>query len=318
VKKIVVLDGITLGNVDFDKLKEFGELVYFDKTNADEVVDRVKDAAIVLTNKVVLNRENLKDASKLELICEMATGFNNIDIEYAKERNIAVTNVAGYSTPTVAQHTFATLLHLYDKISYYDNFVKSGAYSSSGLFTNLDKPYNDIEGKRWGIVGLGAIGRKVAHIADAFGCEVVYYSTSGKNNSSDYRRVELDELLKECDIISIHAPLNENTQSLFNYENISKMKKDAVLINMGRGPIVVDEDLAKAIDEELIAGAALDVFMVEPMPADNPFLKVKNKDRLVLTPHIAWASIEARERLFKDLIENIHAFYRGEARNRIV
>ena len=318
MKKVVVLDGITLGNVDFNKLKEFGELEYFDKTSPDEVCERVKDASIILTNKVVLNRDNLKDADKLELICEMATGFNNIDIEYAKERNIAVTNVAGYSTPTVAQHTFATLLHLYDKISYYDNFVKSGAYSSSGLFTNLDRPYNDLEGKKWGIVGLGAIGRKVAHIADAFGCEVVYYSTSGKNNNSEYRRVDLEELLRECDVISIHAPLNENTQGLFNYENISKMKKDAVLVNMGRGPIVVDEDLAKAIDNELIAGAALDVFMVEPMPSDNPLLKVKNKDRLVLTPHIAWASIEARERLFKDLIENIHAFYRWESKNRIV
>ena len=318
MKKIVVLDGITLGNVDFNKLKEFGELVYYDKTSAEEVVDRVKGASIILTNKVVLNRDNLKDASKLELICEMATGFNNIDTEYAKERGVAVTNVAGYSTPTVAQHTFATLLHLYDKISYYDNFVKSGAYSSSGLFTSLDKPYNDLQGKKWGIVGLGAIGRKVAHIADAFGCEVVYYSTSGKNNTSDYRRVELDELLKECDIISIHAPLNNSTQGLFNYNNISKMKKEAVLINMGRGPIVVDEDLAKAIDEELIAGAALDVFMVEPIPAENPLLSVKNKERLVLTPHIAWASIEARERLFSDLIENIYAFYRGESRNRIV
>lgn len=318
MKKVVVLDGITLGNVDFNKLKEFGKLEYFDKTSESEVAERVKDASIVLTNKVVLNRENLRDASKLELICEMATGFNNIDVEYAKERNIAVTNVAGYSTPTVAQHTFATLLHLYDQISYYDNFVKSGEYSSSGLFTNLDKPYNDLEGKKWGIVGLGAIGRKVANIADAFGCEVVYYSTSGNNNNSDYRRVDLEELLTECDIISIHSPLNENTEGLFNYENISKMKKDAVLVNMGRGPIVVDKDLAKAIDEELIAGAALDVFMIEPIANDNPLLNVKNKDRLVLTPHIAWASIEARERLFKDLIENIHAFYRGEFKNRIV
>lgn len=318
MKKIVVLDGITLGKVDYDKLKEFGELEYYDKTKSEEVAGRVKDADIVLTNKVLLNRDNLKDAKNLKLICEMATGFNNIDIEYAKERGIAVTNVAGYSTPTVAQHTFATLLHLYDKIAYYDNVVKSGEYSNSGMFTNLDRPYRDIEGKKWGIVGLGAIGRKVAKIAEAFGAEVAYYSTSGKNNNSDYKKVELEELLRESDIISIHAPLNEKTQGLINYENLSKMKKDSVIINMGRGPIVVDEDLAKAIDDEIIGGAALDVFTVEPIPANNPLLSVKNKEKLVLTPHIAWASVEARERLFKDLVENINAFTNGEIRNRIV
>lgn len=317
MKKIVVLDSKTLGNVNFDKLKEFGEVVLYEKTKAEEIEERVKDASIILTNKVVLNKDNLKNAEKLEIICETATGFNNIDTEYAKSKNIAVTNVAGYSTPTVAQHTFATLLHLYDKIGYYDEFVKSGEYSKSEMFTNLDKPFNDIEGKKWGIVGLGNIGKKVAKIAEAFGTEVVYYSTSGKNNNSDYKRVELDELLSESDIISIHSPLNTNTQGLFNYDNLKKMKKSAVLINMGRGPIVVEKDLAKAIDENIIAGAGLDVFSVEPIPEDSPLLKIKNKEKVVMTPHIAWASIEARERLFNDLIENIKAFYRGEKRNRV-
>lgn len=317
MKNIVVLDGKTLGNVNLESLSEFGKVTYYETTKPEEVRDRVKDANIILTNKVVLNESNLSLAKDLELICETATGFNNIDIKYAKERGIAVTNVAGYSTPTVAQHTFATLLHLYDKISYYDNFVKSGEYSRSGLFTNLDKPFNDIEGKVWGIVGLGAIGRKVASIAEAFGAKVVYYSTSGKNNNSDYKRVGLDELLTNSDIISVHAPLNEATEGLFNYTNLKRMKKSAILINMGRGPIVVDEDLAKALDEEVIAGAALDVFTVEPTPIDNPLLSIKNKDRLVLSPHIAWASVEARERLFNDLIENIRAFYRNEVRNRV-
>lgn len=317
MKKIVVLDSKTLGNVNFNKLKEFGEVVLYEKTKAEEVEERIKDASIILTNKVVLNKDNLKNAEKLEIICETATGFNNIDIEYAKSKNIAVTNVAGYSTPTVAQHTFATLLHLYDKIGYYDEFVKSGEYSKSGMFTNLDKPFNDIEGKKWGIVGLGNIGKKVAKIAEAFGAEVVYYSTSGKNNNSNYKRVELDELLSESDIISIHSPLNSNTQGLFNYDNLKKMKKSAVLINMGRGPIVVEKDLAKALDENIIAGAGLDVFSVEPIPEDSPLLKIKNKEKIVMTPHIAWASIEARQRLFNDLIENIKAFYRGEKRNRV-
>lgn len=317
MKKIVVLDAITLGNVDFDKLKEFGEVILYDKTKVEDVEERIKDASIILTNKVVLNKDNLKDAEKLEIICETATGFNNIDVEYAKSKNIAVTNVAGYSTPTVAQHTFATLLHLYDKIGYYDEFVKSGEYSKSGMFTNLDRPFNDIEGKTWGIIGLGNIGKRVAKIAEAFGAKVVYYSTSSKNNNSDYKRVELDELLSESDIISIHSPLNKNTEGLFNYDNLKKMKKTSVLINMGRGPIVVEEDLAKAIDENIISGAALDVFSVEPMPENSPLLKIKNKEKIVMTPHIAWASIEARERLFNDLIENIKAFYKGERRNRV-
>lgn len=317
MKKLVVLDGKTLGNIDYNMLKEFGECVVYHMTDKVDVAERIKDANVVLTNKVVLNEENLKEAKNLELICEMATGFNNIDIEYAKKNNIAVTNVAGYSTNTVVQHTFASLLHLYDKISFYDNFVKSGEYSKSGMFTNLDRPYNDLMGKTWGIIGLGAIGRGVAKVCEAFGVNVIYYSTSGRNSSSDYRRVDLEELLKESDIISIHAPLNDNTKGLINYENLCKMKKEAILVNMGRGPIVVDKDLAKAIDEEKISGAALDVFSVEPIQGDNPLLSVKNKDRLVLTPHIAWASVEARNRLFNDLLENIRAYNRGEKRNRV-
>lgn len=318
MKKIVVLEKGTLGDLDFQIFNRFGEVIFYDRTSDEEVVDRIKDANIVFVNKVILNESNLKEAKNLELICEVATGYNNIDIDYAKANNIAVTNVAGYSTPTVAQHTFATLLSLYNKITYYDNFVKSGKYSESGLFTDLSNPFNDIEGKRWGIIGLGAIGRKVAHIADAFGAEVVYYSTSGRNNNSDYTRVDLEELLRTCDIISIHAPLNENTEGLINYNNLCKMKKNAVLINMGRGPIVVDEDLARAIDEEIIAGAALDVFTVEPIKKENPLLHVKNKENLILTPHVAWASVEARTRLLNEVVKNIESFYKGEMRNRIV
>lgn len=317
MKKIVVLDGKTMGNINFDLLKQFGEVIYFDKTEIQEVEERALEANIILTNKVVLNENNLSQASNLELICEMATGFNNIDVSYAKKRGIAVTNVSGYSTQTVAQHTFATLLNLYNKISYFDNYVKSGEYSASDIFTHLDEPFNDIEGKTWGIVGLGAIGKRVAKIAEAFGAEVVFYSTSGSNNSSYYKRVSLEELLEKSDIISIHAPLNESTNALFNYGNLKMMKKNAVLVNMGRGQIVVNSDLAKIIDEGLIAGAALDVFDIEPLPKEDPLLSVKNKDKLVLTPHIAWSSIEARNRLFKSLIQNISAFYSGENRNRV-
>lgn len=317
MKKIVILDGQTLGELDFDLLKEFGDVVYYATTKAEEVAYRIKDAHIVLTNKVVLNEENLKEAKNLELICETATGFNNIDIEYAKNNNIAVTNVAGYSTNTVAQHTFATVLSLYDKLPYYDSFVKSGEYANSRLFTNVSVPFYELEGKTWGIIGLGAIGRRVAKIAEAFGVNVIYYSTSGKNSNSDYKRVDFDELLKISDIISIHAPLNNNTKGLINYDALNKMKKTSILVNMGRGPIVVEKDLARAIDEELISGAALDVFEVEPISSENPLVLSKNKDRLLLTPHIAWASIEARNRLFNEVINNIKAFYNGEIKGRV-
>ncbi|WP_252254799.1 D-2-hydroxyacid dehydrogenase [Clostridium sp. ZBS12] len=317
MKQIVVLDGRTLGNVDFSKLNEFGNVTYYDLTSSNEVEERIKNANIVLTNKVVLNENNLKNAKNLELICEMATGFNNIDVKYAKENNIAVTNVAGYSTNTVAQHTFAMALNLYDKIAYFDNYVKSKEYSRSNVFTNVDEVYKDINEKVWGIVGLGAIGKRVAKIAEAFGCKVIYYSTSGKNSNSEYDRVSFEELLEKADVISIHAPLNENTKSLMNYKAFKKMKKDSILINMGRGPIVVDEDLAKAIDENLIGGAGLDVFEIEPIPENNPLLSIKNKEKLVLSPHIAWASEEARNRLFNDLLENIRVYNKGEMKNRV-
>ena len=317
MKKIVILDGKTLGDIDLEKLREIGEVKYYDTTDSSEVKDRVREANIVLTNKVVLNRENLSEASNLEFIAEVATGFNNIDIEYAKEKGIGVANVAGYSTNAVVQHTFASTLALLDEVTYYDNYVKSGEYSKSGLFTCLDRPYYEIEGKTWGIIGLGNIGKKVAKIAEAFGAKVVYYSTTGINSNNDFSRVSFDDLLSKSDIISIHAPLNENTLGLINYEALCKMKNSAILVNMGRGPIVVEEDLARAIDEDKIRGAALDVFEVEPIKIDSAILTMKNKDRVILSPHIAWASVEARKRLFNEVVENIIAFYKSEIRNRV-
>ena len=317
MKNIVLLDAKTMGNFDFSRLNEIGKLTSYELSSYEEAKERIKDAHIIITNKVVLDQGNLKGAKNLELICEMATGYNNIDVEYAKSRNIAVTNVAGYSTNTVAQHTFAMLFNLTNKLGYYDNYIKSGSYAKSDIFTHLDRNIMDIEGKTFGIVGLGQIGRRVGLLAEAFGANVIYYSTSGKNSSSHYKRVELDELLEKSDIISIHAPLNENTKGLMNYENFKKMKKSAIVINVGRGPIIVEEDLAKAIDEDLIAGACLDVFEAEPISEDNVLLKVENKEKLVLTPHIAWASLEARTRLFEEIIENIKAFYNGEIRNRL-
>lgn len=318
MKNIVLLDGKTMGDFDFSALNELGNFKYYDFTTTEEVVDRIKEANVIITNKVILNKNNLKEAKNLEIICEMATGYNNIEIEYAKNNSIAVTNVAGYSTNTVAQHTFAVLLNLCNKIAYYDNYVKSGNYTNSDIFTHLDKPLNDISGKTFGIIGLGEIGKKVARIAEAFGAKVIYYSTSGKNSTNEFEMVDFEKLLNKSDIISIHAPLNERTLGLINYEAMKKMKKSAILINMGRGPIVVEEDLAKAIEEDLIGGAALDVFEKEPMNKENALLKIKNKDKLILTPHIAWASVESRTKLFNEVIENIKAYYKGDMKNRIV
>ena len=317
MKRIVILDGKTLGDINFEPLKEVGSVDFYETTKAEEVVERIQKANIILTNKVVLNEDNLKHAENLELICETATGYNNIDINYARSRKIGVTNVAGYSTNTVAQHTFATILSLVHNLSFYDNLVKSKEYSNSGLFTNLDKPFYELEGKTYGIIGFGAIGKRVAKLAEAFGAKVVYYSTSGKNNNEDYERLEFDEFLRVCDIISIHAPLNDNTKNLIDYKALEKMKNTAIIANMGRGSIIVESDLAKALDEDLIRGAALDVFEVEPLNESNPLLNIKNKDKLILTPHIAWAGIEARERLFNEVILNIKAYYNNEIRNRI-
>lgn len=317
MKKIVILDGKTLGDISIEKLNEIGEVQYYEATDESQVVERIKDANIILTNKVVLNRNNMKDAKNLEFIAETATGFNNIDIDYAKEHKIGVANVAGYSTNAVVQHTFASALGLLDQVVYYDRYVKEGEYSKSGSFTCLNKPYYEIENKVWGIIGLGAIGNRVGKIAEAFGAEVIYYSTSGKNSSTQFKKVSFEELLEKSDIISIHAPLNENTKGLINYEALIKMKSSAILVNMGRGPIVVEKDLARAIEEEQIRGAALDVYETEPVGEDNILLSIKNKDKLLLSPHIAWASIEARERLFNEVVEIIKAFYNGKDRNRV-
>ncbi|MFZ5989551.1 MAG: D-2-hydroxyacid dehydrogenase [Bacillota bacterium] len=316
--KLCILDAKTLGeDIDLSVFDKFGQVEVHKITKPDEVVERIKDKNIVITNKVVLNEENLKHAKELRLICIAATGTNNIDLDYARNRKIAVANVAGYSTQSVVQHTFAMLFYLLESLSYYDYYVKTGEYSKSDIFTHLGKPFPELYGKIWGIVGLGTIGRSVADVASAFGCKVVYYSTSGRNNSSNYERVELGSLLKESDIISIHAPLNDNTRNLIDYKCFKLMKTDAVILNLGRGGIVSEKDLARALDENLIRGAAIDVLESEPIKEDNPLLKIENRHKLFITPHIAWASIEARKRLVGEIVVNINAFIKGEERNRV-
>lgn len=315
---IVVLESEAVGkDISWDGLKEFGNVTCYAVTDQNQIAERIKDADIVCLNKCELKESNLKDAHQLKLICESATGFNNIDVDYCHDNGIVVTNVKGYSTDSVAQHTFAMLFYVYEKLTYYDGFVKSGRYAAHNQFTHLDVPFHELAGKRWGIVGLGNIGRKVAEIATAFGCEVVYYSASGRNYDVPYKQVEFDELIESSQIISVHCPLTEKTNNLFTYREFERMKDSAVLLNVARGPVVNNVDLAKALEENLIAGAGIDVFEKEPIAADNPLWKIQDSTKLVVTPHIAWGTVEARTRLVGEVLENIRAFLRGESRNRV-
>lgn len=307
--KIAFLDTKTMGDIpNLEKLQEFGEVNYYSTTQPSETLSRVQDRDIVITNKVVLDKATLEKSPHLKLICVAATGMNNIDLSAAQELNIQVKNAVDYSTSSVAQLTFAVLLQLINNVPYFDNYVKSGAYSNSDIFTHLGPSYYEISGKQLGIIGLGNIGRQVAKIASAFGAKVVYYSTSGKNNNPDYKRLELDEFLATSDIITIHAPLTYQTRNLIAYPQLQKMKPSALLINVGRGGIIEETDLAKALNENLIAGAGLDVFALEPIKPDNPLLYLENPAKLVLTPHIAWSSQEARILLMDKVIQNIQAF----------
>lgn len=305
--KIVCLDASTLGSdLNLSVFGEFGEFVSYDKTSADETINRLKDADVVITNKVIIDK-SVMDGTNLKLICISATGMNNVDLEYAKVKNIAVKNVAGYSTNSVVQHAFACLFALTNKIKFYDDYVKSGEWVKSDIFTNLDRTIGEIAGKNFGVIGLGEIGRNVARIAAAFGANVSYYSTSGNNSNSEFRRLDLEEILKSCDIVTIHAPLNEKTKNLISEKELNLMKNGAVLMNFGRGGIVDEIALAKAIDERNLR-AAIDVLEREPMKPNHALLNIKNKENLIITPHVAWASFEARERLINLIVKNIREF----------
>ena len=305
--KIVILDRKTLGfDVSVDIFSKFGEVISYDITNANETKERIKDADIILTNKVYVGENELKD-SCIKLICITATGMNNVDLAYAKASNIEVKNVAGYSTSSVVQLAFSMIFYFVQKLSYYKKYVDEQNWQKSDTFTHIDEPFFELDKKGVGIIGLGEIGRDFAKKASAFDCEVVYYSTSGQNSNTLYKSVSLEELLKTSDIISIHAPLNEKTKDLLKYEQLKLIKDGAILLNLGRGGIINEADLAKILDEkEIFCG--LDVVSKEPIEENNPLLRVKNKQRLLLTPHIAWASIEARKRLIEKVALNIEEF----------
>jgi glycerate dehydrogenase len=307
MNNIVLLDSKTLGDdIDLTIFEEFGDFKSYETTSLDKRLDNIGKANIVITNKVIIDKE-IMDNSSIELICIAATGMNNVDLEYAKEKGITVKNVAGYSTASVTQLTFALILELINRIPYYDNFVKSKEWLNYDTFTHLGNPWNELSGKKFGIIGFGAIGQGVAKVAESFGCEVSYYSTSGLNNNAYYYSYNLVDMLSNCDIISIHAPLNEKTNNLINSSNLHLLKENAILLNLGRGGIINETDVVAEVESRNIYYAT-DVIEKEPMQDDSPFLNITKKDNYLFTPHIAWASYESRKRLVSLIKENIKTY----------
>ena len=305
--KIVYLDSATVGETPMDGIAELGELVCWPESTPEEALERVRDCNVLIVNKVLVTRALLDAAPELRLVCEAATGVNNIDLEACRERNIPVRNVAGYSTDSVVQTTFMHILSLMGNAPYFDNTVKDGTYSKGTLFTDVSRPYIEMKGKRIGIVGMGAIGTGVARVAEAFGMEVVYYSTSGTGHCKEWPSISLGELMRTSDVISIHAPYNERTAGLIGAGELAMIKPSAIIVNMGRGGIVDEAALAEVIDNDLIGGAALDVFTKEPLPGDSPLLRTRHPEKLRFTPHTAWASTEALTRLVNCIADNIRS-----------
>lgn len=307
--KLVFLDTKTIGeDIDLSAYDALGEVVKYGFSTLEEIPERVKDADVLIVNKIAINEQTIGTAKNLKLVCVTATGTNNLDKEYLKKRGIAWRNVAGYSTESVTQHTFALLFYLLEKLRYYDDYVKDEKYINDTVFTHFAEHFNEVNGKTWGIIGLGTIGRRVADIAKAFGAHVIYYSASGSPAQEGYEQVDFETLLATSDIVSVHAPLNEYTKDLMDREAFEKMKKTAIFLNLGRGPIVVEQDLYEALKIGEIAAAGLDVLCEEPMSETNPLAKIKDSKKLIITPHIAWASVEARNRLMQIIIEQIREF----------
>lgn len=314
--KIVFLERKSLGDdIDASGFEALGQVAAYPFSAPDQVPERAADADVIIVNKIPMNEATLGSARNLKLIAVTATGTNNIDWDFVKKRGITVTNVSGYSTDAVAQHTFALLFYILHKLRYYDDFVKDGDYCKCPGFSHFEEKFFELKGKTWGIAGLGAIGRQVAKIAEVFGCNIIYYSTTGKNVEQPYQRVDLDTLLRTSDILSLHAPLSPATEGMINQEAFEKMKTSAILVNVARGALVDEAALAFALENGQIAGAALDVLCQEPMQEDNPLLRIKDSRKLMITPHIAWAPRQTRERLLQEVYENIAAFLRGESRN---
>ncbi|MBR2187087.1 MAG: D-2-hydroxyacid dehydrogenase [Lachnospiraceae bacterium] len=317
--KIVLLERLSAGSdIDVSCFGELGEFVSYDNTvSAEEVAERVADADAVIANKAPMNELSLQAAPKVGFIGELATGYDNVDIEYCRKRGIRVANVRNYSTAMVAQHTFALALSLSQKIVHYDNYVKSGQYAAQKRFSNFDVSFNELDKKTWGIAGYGNIGKRVARIAEAFGCRVIIHSITGKKHDSDYEQVDKETLLRESDFLSLHCPMSDLSRHFIDKDALSKMKPTAYLINVARGPVVDTLSLYEALEKGTIAGAGLDVLEKEPIAKDDPLGKIKDSSRLIITPHLAWASEEARQRCVDEVFLNLKAFINGEERNAV-
>ncbi len=314
--KIVLLDAATLGeDLDLSPLNKYGEVIAYPSTSLSDVAERLSDADVVIVNKVKLNETTLGENTSLKLICIAATGFDNVDLEYMKNKGIGVCNVVGYSTDSVAQLTLSMVLSLATHLPEYNNSVKSGEYSRGNVANKLTPVYHEIAGKTWGIVGLGNIGKKVAAVANALGCKVI---ANKRTPDPDYECVDIDTLCKEADIITVHTPLNEGTRNLINAERIGVMKKDAILINVARGAVCDEKALCNAIKEGKLGAIGVDVYTAEPFKENSPYYEVKEYPNVCLTPHMAWGSAEARNRCLFDIMKSIDAFINGEKRSRLV
>ena len=305
--KIVLLDTLTFGETDLGGFGALGEVAAYETTAPEQTQERIAGADVIVTNKVVITGEMMASVPTLKLICVAATGTNNVDPAAAEKHGIAVKNVAGYSTDSVIQHTFSMLFYLLGHSRYYDDYVKSGEWQRSPVFTHVGEPFREIKGKTWGIIGLGEIGRGVARVAKAFGARVRYYSTSGKNDNPEFEKVTLSRLLEASDIVTIHAPLNAQTKGLIGHSELLMLKDGAVLLNLGRGGIVDERALAAILDAKPIF-VGLDVLEKEPMTDPHPLMNIKQQGRLYITPHIAWTSVEARDTLIAKVIDNIRTF----------
>lgn len=314
---IVILERNSVGtDVSVEDFNRLGNVtVYPNTTTVEEVRERSKDADIVIANKAPMGEEALKDSKRVKLICEFATGFDNCDLAYCKSRGIGVANVVDYSTSMVAQHTFTLVLALVQKLAHYDTYVKSGEYSAQDRFSNFDVPFTELAGRTWGIVGMGNIGKRVARIAEAFGCRVIFHSITGKSTVTAYRQVDKETLLRESDFLSLHCPLSDLSRNFIDGEALKKMKKTAILINVARGPVVNNRDLYEALVSGEIMAAGLDVLEKEPLEPSNPLSLLKDSNQIIITPHLAWGSVESRTRCVQETCKNVEAFLRGESRN---
>ena len=313
--KIVILDSLAIGkDLDLSLFADLGELVIHKTTANEEVAERIEDCDVVITNKLKLNKSNLYSAQNLKLICVTATGFDNIDVEYAKDRGIGVCNVVGYSTNNVAQITVGLVLDLINKTTQFRRSVSSGEYTERGVANILAPTYHEIDGLKWGIIGFGNIGKRVGTIAEALGCRVL---VNKRVPVEGYECVDVDTICRECDIISLHTPLNDGTRGLINKERIAMMKRDAILVNVARGAVTDEGAIVEAIKNGKLAGFGCDVYSVEPFGAEHPFYEIKEYENVILTPHMAWGSYEARVRLCNEVKTNIVAYFNGEIRNRV-